>query len=238
MKKLGLIIVAMAVSGICYAEGKPSGKAVQLTSKTQAKTVQATVAPERTPTGPNGFGAIKIGMTKEAIESLSEQDGIYLVEGMKPFEYKYVSPKPGEDMFVAQVVSPISSSPLKATFTFIEGELTVIVVNLGSDQSLYDKVEAQISEKYGKGREINGRKDEMCIYRNGSNFKLPNGDIRTKWVDSISASIDIETETLDLLINSCPSDLRHGTTGGVNMKSLSIKRIVKSAASGKSVNPF
>ena len=80
--------------------------------------------------GPTGLGALKIGMSKEAVEALSSSDGVYLSAPMTPYEYKDSSPIPNENKFNVPIISTISSSPLEATLTFSENKLKAIYLDL------------------------------------------------------------------------------------------------------------
>src|SRR3954466_8755056 len=80
--------------------------------------------------GPTGYGAIKLGMTKEEIEKLPSDGGISLAAPLTEYQYKYSKPQPGRDKYDALIASPASQSPLESVLSFEEGKLVELYINL------------------------------------------------------------------------------------------------------------
>src|ERR1700681_4113242 len=140
---------------------------------------------------------------------------------MAPYQYKNSVAKPGEDKFDASVVTPLSTTPLKAVLTFEGGQLTGLYMTLEESSSMLERVSKQIAEKYGPGQVNDSRKEEQCIYKNGSNFKITSGSVNTKWVEQLSSIDRIETPLQDMAIATCPASLRYGSIDPIKLRSLS-----------------
>lgn len=187
--------------------------------------------------GPVGYGALKLGLTKESVESLQSGDGIYLSGAMTPYEYKNTSPKPGEDEFDALLVTPLAAAPLKSVLTFEGGQLSGLYLTLEQSSNMLEQITSQITEKYGPGAVEDNRKEEQCIYKNGANFKLKSGAVHTRWSQEVSKTEKIETTVSDISIEMCPSNLRYGKIGPIKLRSLTIRRL-NIGAEPKSKNLF
>lgn len=174
------------------------------------------------PTGPTSMGAIRIGMSKEAITAIPADEGVRLAGEMTPTVEKTPQPE-GTERFDTKVSIPATSSPVKATLTFKDGLLTRISLNTEGTDLLLDRLAAQISERYGPGKVNDSRKDEQCIYRNGNSFTLKSGTVSTEWTTPDGGGRNVRTNYSDLIFNMCPANLRYGSTGGVHMKFLSIE---------------
>lgn len=179
--------------------------------------------------GPTGFGSIKIGMSKEAVEGLSQSEGVRLQAPLVPFEYRREqTPVPGVDKFTGLIISPMSENPLKTEFNFRDGFLLSFNVSL-EREAILTKLRKQISEKYGDPRTVDDMKEEQCVYRNGSNFKIKSGIVSNHWEEG-SGSSRVETVLSTFVFDICPSSLRYGSVGGTTFHSL---RIGSSAAQEK-----
>lgn len=187
--------------------------------------------------GPTGIGALKIGMSKEAVDALISNDGVYLSAPMTPYEYKNSSPIPNEDRFNALLISMISAKPLEAVLTFSGNALKSIFVTLETSSSMLEEVKGQISSKYGEPKVENSMKEEQCIYKNGANFKISTGDISYKWLLSQPKGEKIETSLSELVYETCPSNLRYSSIGAIKIQTLSI-RIANDKLDNKAANPF
>ncbi len=185
--------------------------------------------------GPTGIGALKIGMSKEAVEALQRSDGVYLSGPLTPRQDKYYTPKPGEDEFETYIGTPLSTESLEATLTFRGGKLESIEISLGGTAEIFEQVMAQITEKYGPGKVDDKIKGKQCIYTNGANykngatFKKISGNVVTKWIEDLPGSVQIETRLLHDLFDTCPSDLRYSSTR-IELRYLNFRKINKSIA--------
>ncbi|HSW14971.1 MAG TPA: hypothetical protein VLI06_19145 [Solimonas sp.] len=185
--------------------------------------------------GPTGIGRLKLGLTKEAVEALKESDGVYLVSAMEPFENKYYQPAQGETRFTSEAVTPLLDSAAKITLTFQNSALTTIYIGLPDNSDMaFEKVKNQISSKYGNPTVMDERKEEQCIYKNGSNFKLMSGTIEYVWTDPLKDGARIETRLRILSIQMCPSSLRDERLN-TSFRSLTIGRVLKTPTEP---NPF
>ncbi len=227
MRRLQVLVVLIFSVSCCYAQVKATAKGNPNAAQSSAK-VPPNPALPRVPTGPSGFGALKIGMTKESIESLGESDGFYLAGPMTPHVSRFASPV-GIDQFDAQLKTPLSSKSLEAILSFQGSELKSFYVSFYAAPSAFDVVSQQIAEKYGAGKETNNRKEEQCIYKNGNSFKLADGKISTNWSDEISQTERIDTTLSDYLSQNCPADLSSSTTNKIQIKSLTIDKIRRAA---------
>lgn len=187
--------------------------------------------------GPTGLGTIKLGMSKEEIEAIPASEDVRLEGTMTPYQYKNQAPKPGVEKFDAALVTPLTTAPLKAVLTFEEGRLTGLYVSIDDASGLLERLAKHISERYGPGKVEDSRKEEQCIYKNGANFKLTSGVVRTQWTEEAGTTERIETSLSDIVVDVCPSNLRYGGIGAVKLKSLNIQK-VKSAQEPKSKNLF
>ena len=253
MNKLFSFFVLCITVSICTAQVKPASKSVSNSIQNQLKAAPPTQAitpptptppppppppTPRSPTGPNGFGSIKIGMTKDAIEQLTEKDGVYLASPMTGYVYKYGSPVEGFDKFDAKIITPLSSERISIVLTFKADELVSLSISFEGIPGGYERSKAQITEKYGPGKEVNNRKEEQCIYKNGANFKVTNGSIISTWIDEISKDERIETRMNDWILNICPSNLRYSSVGESGVKSISIQKLQNSKEADKAKSLF
>lgn len=184
--------------------------------------------------GPVGIGKLEIGMSQEAVQSLKPEDGAYLSTPMTPYVSKYSAPKSGEDKFDAQLTSPLSDTPLKAVLTFSAGALKSLYISFGESSAIHDRAKELITSKYGEAAIDNSMKEEQCVYKNGSNFKISSGTIKHKWVQERPGQESVTADLSDIVINSCPADLRYAS-GAIKLKSMSIG---VTEAPKKVVNPF
>lgn len=223
MKKQIILVISLVVAGVSFGQGKPTIKKEQGQKQEQSKEQPILSIPKAK--GPTSFGSLKIGMTKEAIDALQISDGMYLVSPMTAYASKYYTPKEGIDKFDAALSLQFSGKPLEVVLTFEAGSLTEMYFSLSESMTDFERVTAQISEKYGPGIVNDSRKEEQCIYKNGANFKISSGTISTTWSENISATERIETRTSNMSVDSCPSNLRYGSVGGIQMRTMSIRKL-------------
>lgn len=221
------------------AQVKPIAKSPSNNNQNQPKSTQlatpaAAPAPApRVPTGPTGFGSLKIGMSKEALEKLTENDGVYLQSPMTSYIYKNSTPIEGVDKFDAKIITPLSLQSVSTVLTFQNDELTSFYMNFEGVPTGYEKSLRQITEKYGPGKETNDRKEEQCIYKNGANFKITTGAISSTWIEEVSSSERIQTRLSDWVFSLCPSNLRYGGVSETGIKSMSMQRLKPTAETEK-----
>jgi hypothetical protein len=177
-------------------------------------------------------------MSRDAIVQLTDKDGVYLSSPMTPYIYRYGGQVEGVDQFDAKITTPLSVQPFSIILAFKGDELISLNISFERVSSAYDRSKAQITEKFGPGKENNNRKDEQCIYRNGANFKVTSGSILSTWVDEVSVDSRIETRMSDWISNTCPSSLRSISVGEVGVKSISIRKVQNSKEAEKAKNLF
>jgi hypothetical protein len=184
--------------------------------------------------GPIGIGGLKLGMTQSQVEAL--KGPVQLTGSLtnwqpaKPEDY---TPAPGELKLKGILINPVSNSS-ELTLTFANGRLSSLSLVLDDETDL-NSAKNLIGSKYGAPKVLNTQKDEQCIYRNGNSFTLKNGMATYRWVQPHGGGL-VTTQILEMLINSCPSNLRYGTTGGIAVRLLSIG--YSSKAPKESTNPF
>jgi hypothetical protein len=231
------LLTLLLAFGYASAQVKPIVKSPSNSNQNQSKSSQAPApslppAP-RVPTGPSGFGSIQIGMSKDALEKLTLSDGVFLESPMTPYEYKYVSPVEGVDKFNAKVVTPLSTQSVSTVVSFQNDALISFHMNFEGISGGYERSLRQITEKYGPGKETNNRKEELCLYKGGANFKIIRGAISITWLDEVSVTERVQTRLTDFILNSCPSDLRYGSVGGIGSKGLTIEKLKPSSEAEK-----
>lgn len=219
------IAILLLISNNCFSQEKFIDNNKNIKSKEQVVVESDSVF--SLGIGPTGFGPIKIGMTKESIESLQNSDGIFLDSPMISYKELNDRSKVGVENFTASVLTPLSEKFIKTIFSFESNKLTAFAFNFDKSISFIDKINSQISEKYGPGRVNDQRKDEQCIYKNGANFKINTGIISTNWSEDISSTEVIETSTTIMNIESCPYSLNDEKSGVRKIEILSIRKLSK-----------
>lgn len=238
MNKKIVLGIAILLNGFCFAQNNkiPDNKD-QAKKQEQVKSLSST-SKIIEPKGPIGLGSIKIGMSKESIEALTAISGVYVTTPMTPYVYKYSSPKAGEDKFDTSLLTPLSENPIKSVLTFDSNKLVSLSLDLDGSDGIFDKIKKQISDKYGNGVVEDNRKEEQCIYRNGANFKITSGSLNTKWFENINQTEKIETVISDVVIETCPSNLRHGGLDPIKVRNLTVKKVNSPSSPDKEKNIF
>lgn len=218
MKKLCALAALLAATTV-FAQDSANPK--KNTSVNRPHSAKAPAAPQRLPTGPVGFGPIKLGMTQPELESLQADGGTYLQSPLTPYESKE-PPKDGEIKLKSLVHTPLQAQPLEMIFTFTEGSLTNLYITL--EEVAFDKVKAQVTEKYGAGKVEDTRKEERCLYRNGANFTVTSGQLLVQWYEPVSDAEKVEARLSDFSVGVCPSNLKHGLFS-TRLMSLSLRKV-------------
>jgi hypothetical protein len=227
MKKQLILVISLVVANVSFAQGNPTSKKEHRQKQEQIKEQSAISIPKAK--GPTSFGAVKIGMAKEAIEALQVSDGVYLAAPMTTYASKYDTPREGSGMFNASLSTPLSSKPMRAVLGFKADRLTYLHFDFSESITDFQRVAAQISEKYGPGIIDDNRKEEQCIYKNGANFKITSGKVLSTWSENISNSERIETQISDVSIEICPSNLRNESVGGIQMRTITIQKLTNTS---------
>ncbi len=218
-------LALLFTSNICFSQLKTTPTKPQL--KNHEQIINKNEPPTTNPKGPNGFGEIKIGASKEFIEALSASDGIYLAEPLSAINNSNHTSNVDADTFHALVLTPFNASAVKTTMTFVSNRLTEIFFAFGKSTNFVEQINHQITEKYGPGTVDDKRKDEQCIYRNGANFKINTGTISTEWIEDISESEFIKTRTSNYTIEFCPGSLTSTRYPPATSQSMTISKITK-----------
>jgi len=241
---VGICFLTFAVTSFAQAaKTEPQSQAMRATvppaksaanerSKPEPTAPVAAAPAARSPTGPNGFGSIKLGMTKEAVLSLSSDEPVRIVGELTPAIEK-TAPPPGTEWFEGKITVPLAKEPVKATLTFKDGLLQGISFTTKGKDGLLESLAKQVAERYGPGKIEDDRKDEQCIYRNGNSFTLKSGTVSTSWTTPTDDGKIAETMYIELEFNSCPSNLRYGSMLGLKMRIFSIQAVDKQAVEPK-----
>ena len=172
--------------------------------------------------GPIGFGGLKLGMTKAQVEALPDSEPVRVALPMTPVQHKKTAPVANVDIFDAQLVTPLDSSPIKATLTFKEGRLTNISAELSNSSNVLERLSKQISDKYGQGDIEDNRKEKQCTYGNGATFKIKSGSVHTIWTSSPIEGGSAVTALRHLHIEQCPAELGTGALPSIQIRTMSI----------------
>lgn len=223
--KLNKIILAAIISIVATSAiaAEPKSTKAKANKPAAAVAVAEKVAPKAT--GPVSFGAIKLGMTKAQIEALTAQDSFYLQSPMTLYVYpKNSTPIEGVDKFDGALITPYRTSTVPSVFTFKNDALTSFYIDLEKEESLADELQKMVEKKYGQPKIDDSMKEEQCLYKNGSNFKIKSGLTMTTWTQELADSTDVITTSFtDMRVAMCPSSLRN-TFIDMKLRSFSLNR--------------
>lgn len=249
MKKqlTGLFLLTFAVAALAQGtKSDSSSQAARAKSQPANAAAKDRLKPDPTPsmavpaipspTGPTGFGSIKLGMTKDAVLALSNDEPIRIVGELTPTAEK-TAPPLGTERFDGTVTVPLVNNPVKVILTFNNKLLQRIYLSTEGEDSLLVGLAKQVSERYGPGKVEDDRKDEQCIYRNGNSFILKSGPIATSWTTPADDGKIAKTSYTDYQINSCPSNLRHGLMLDIKIRFFTIE-VTETPASTPKKNYF
>lgn len=200
---LTLLLSTLALGAT--AQIKPAGKKAAAVKSATLSTVKEAPAEEAKATGPNGFGPVKIDMSKDALEALTPNDGVYLSSALAPKEKRGDAQPDGTVSYTGKMTTPLSPTPIDTEFTFHDGKLSFFSMDLR--ETAFDFAQKQIADKYGAGEVKGDLKEKQCIYENGSNFKVLDGLKIATWRHAISTTEQIVTSATDMQMASCPSSL-------------------------------
>ncbi|CUA99334.1 hypothetical protein [Comamonas thiooxydans] len=175
-------------------------------------------------TGPVGFGPLKIGMTKSAVEALTSGD-VYLASPLELAPVKNAEPDPTKERYSSTLMTPVSTTPVKISLTFVNGALSFLSMSATEQNSVITKLSSQVQEKYGEGSFSDNTRDEQCLYRNGANFTIKNGDAARMWSQQGSGGTTIQTTFRRALMDMCPSNLRYDGITKMTLEMLSIEEL-------------
>ncbi|SCZ33089.1 hypothetical protein SAMN02787148_11043 [Burkholderia vietnamiensis] len=213
----------MAIAA-AFAIGNAHAQAQYKNKKAHQPTNIAKPAPVATPTGPSGFGAIKIGMTQESLEKLKAADGVYLVGPFVPHESSAPNRNTGESLYTAVIATPFDREPREASFTFVGGALTGFLIKL--DDTSFAQAKSQLVDKFGPGKPNNDQHEEQCVYGNGAAFKVTWGTVAADWDQRVSDTERITSSASELTLDSCPPRLDMPHIKAITSNHISI-RLVK-----------
>lgn len=199
------------VSAAAKQIGKLAPRATPAVASAASPVVAASVATPA-PKGPVGIGDVKLGTTRDAIIALPESAPVRLAGQLveKTLGPKDVPLKPGESRYDGALIVPGRALPLKSRFSFLDDKLNAISVDFDPDSSLFESMGKQIADRYGPGAVDDGMKEENCIYRNGSSFKIKSGLLITKWDEHQVDGRTVRTSLIELVFAVCPVNLSLG----------------------------
>lgn len=209
-------LVAFSLGAAFAANAEAPAKA-----KMALQPAKAPLAP--TPTGPSGFGAIKIGMTQDSLTNLKAADGVYLVGPFVAHASGEQNLGPTSSGYTAMIATPFDHEPREASFVFVAGILTEFSIKL--DDATFAQAKSQLEDKYGPGKPDNDQHEEQCVYRNGAAFKVAWGTIAVKWDQQISSTERIRSSASELTVNTCPPRLDIPSMGPMTWNYISIRMI-------------
>lgn len=163
--------------------------------------------PKRAPTG---IGPMQLGLTVEQVRAIKQPD-FYFVDGIS---VQSGDPDSGSTMenivrYRGALKSPLMDVPGVVTLGFKGGKLTKISLDL-SDESGYVKSLAQLSEKYGPGKDVNLMKDQDCLYLNGARYTINDGIDSREWSEPTADGMVIETNLVRYRVEMCTPNLKTG----------------------------
>ncbi|NLQ05070.1 hypothetical protein [Cylindrospermopsis raciborskii] len=171
--------------------------------------------------GPIGIGELKLGMTQEQVQALKGSVELSSeLSQWKPSESQNYTPEPGKKILKGMLNNPVTGKS-EVTLTFTNDRLSSLSLVLDNESEMA-AAKNMISSKYGSPKTDNRQRDEQCIYRNGNSFTLKNGTLFYQWEQNHGGGV-VSTTISEILINTCPYNLRYGTTDGLVFRTLSIK---------------
>ncbi|SAK97710.1 hypothetical protein AWB79_07505 [Caballeronia hypogeia] len=201
------VLLAVSVTGALAAQ--PSKKPHAAAQSTKAS-------------GPAGYGALRLGMSRTDVEALQASDGIYLTDALTVAAPNEKFPlRDGEEAFDAHVMTPVGTDATGAHLTFTNGKLTSLTIDLDSFQS--QEVSKQLAGKYGTGTADDDMQEEECRYGNGTNFKISYGIQSIVWRQRVSSTREIATTLSNLRIEMCPASLRSPKIGPIERRWVNLK---------------
>lgn len=106
--------------------------------------------------GPVGIGELKLGLTRDQVEHLAPSGGVALQGGLTVYEIPanirdQVPPLPAnKQMLQTMLMTPWRPEPIKTTFTFTDGALSLIELDLEDDYATMHTIKDQVTSKYGE----------------------------------------------------------------------------------------
>lgn len=174
--------------------------------------------------GPVGFGEIKIGMTKAAVEALPESEAIRLTAELVPLVIPGAALGEGETLWSGQVSTPYGTA-LPVRLTFRGQQLTNINLSFNDLPSVFSQVLQQITTRYGPPLLEDARKDERCRRPHADGSKIMSGNIFRRWIqDAVQGGEPVQVRTLLVYVegNRCPSGPLDKDTAVIKMRFLNI----------------
>lgn len=209
MKKIPVLLLLLFSENICFSQPgmaekkeKQEYKIKKITPKNEIKNNEIIKK------GPSGIGSLKLGMTKDDIEILQEKGDTYLQSPLVESSVRF-----GGDVteYITEIKIPISIEPIKTKLNFRGNSLFFIELLFEERDDVFKNVLAKIAEKYGDGLIKNGRKDELCLYQGGANFKIETGIITTQWIEEVGPNEANSTVAYDSAYRRCPKNLKYNS---------------------------
>lgn len=183
--------------------------------------------------GPVGFGEIKIGMSKAAVEALPPSDPIRLISELTPLVVPGVTLNEGETRWEGQVSTPYGAD-LPMTLTFRGQQLINIKLSFDDLPPVFGQVLHQITTKYGPPQLDDARKEERCKHRLADGSKIMSGNVLRKWTqDAVQGGVPVSVGTILLYVegSKCPNGPRDTDTAVLKMRWLEIGELRQPARS-------
>lgn len=130
--------------------------------------------------GPTGFGPIKIGMTKDEVESLSSKDKYFL---STPFSSTKTIGKgrPSKDYFDSTISGPDIREPIQTTLGFSKNKLTYIIMIFPENNWLFGRLKNQVTKKYQAPKSFGFIDEKQCTLKNGRKLVIGTGIESDLW---------------------------------------------------------
>jgi hypothetical protein len=167
-------------------------------------------------TGPSGMGAIRLGMSKDALMALSVDEPVRLVSELTRIVKKTDSSL-GVEEFEGLIAVTLRDKPVEANFTFKDGGLQLLSLRIAGEDTFIESLATKIAVQYGAGKVDDSRTEKQCIFRNGNSITIKSGYIITSWSTlSVDGKV-IQTSFANYTFKSCPLNL--GDNLAFSMKS-------------------
>lgn len=153
-------------------------------------------------TGPSGMGAIRLGMSKDALMALSVDEPVRLVSELTRVVKKTDSSL-GVEEFEGLIAVTLRDKPVEANFTFKDGVLHLLSLRIAGEDTFIESLATKIAVQYGAGKVVDSRGDRQCIFRNGNSFTIRHGFVVTTWFTPSADGKVIQASFMDSTFKSC-----------------------------------
>lgn len=188
------LAIAALVSSVSVQSGP-------LVTEGKSKPAASSGSTKGTASYPSGFGALKLGMTREQVESIPAGGDIYFTV---PLAEQATKPTEGVQKLKSLLQSPLKPEPSPISLKFEGGVLTYFSIDL--TETTVKTAEAQLTAKYGPPTVQGDAEPEQCIFRNGNNFKMPQSIRNAVWAGKAADGQLVRISAISVRRAICPTD--------------------------------